>query len=71
MLFMRWIVFIHWTDLSVYSRSVILDLAGLDQGLQFCLDLGRDLNLLVIGTKDPAAILGTSIVSLSILGRWV
>lgn len=65
------IVFIHWTDLSVYGGSVVLDLASLDQGLQFCLDLVRDLDLLVIGTEDPTAILGTSIITLSILGRWV
>lgn len=71
MFFMGWIVFIHWTDLSVYRGSIILDLASLDQGLQFFLDLGGNLDLFVIGTEDPTAILSTSIIPLTILGCWV
>jgi len=51
--------------------SVLFDFPLVDELLQFTLDLGRDLFLLVVAAKDGRSVLRASVVPLPILGGRV
>jgi hypothetical protein len=71
MSFLGRIKWIHSVNRCVNLLLGILDLTRIDKILQLCLDFGGNFLLLGIIAKDNGRVLCASIVSLTVLGRWV